>query len=400
MRTHRITFALLFVVFFGFAALAESPENTGFTFTVTKELPHASVKDQYKSGTCWSFAGASFIESELLRMGKPEVDLSEMFLVYNCYKDKAERFVRMQGNTNFGSGGLLHDITYVMDNYGLVPESAYTGLAYGEAKHTHSEIDNLLKSMVDAVVENKNRKISSAWPVAFQETLNSYFGVIPEKFEYQGKSYSPKSFASDFCDVIHPSDYIEITSFTHHPFYQQFVLEVPDNWLWGAVYNVPLNELVSIVDHALDKGYTVAWAADVSEKGFATSKKGVAVVPEMSTENMDQAEIAKWEKLSDNEKEQRINLLDKPGKEKVITQQIRQEAFDNQETTDDHAMHIVGTAKDQNGTTYYKVKNSWGSYNSYDGYFYASKPYVSYKTTASMIHKDALPEAIRKKLGI
>jgi len=385
--------------FCNMAIQAQEKKDTSYKFTLIKELPHTSVKDQYRTGTCWSFASASFIESELLRMGKPEVDLSEMFLVNHCYRDKADRYVRMQGNTNFGGGGLLHDILYVMKNYGLVPESSYPGLNYGEKKHVHGEVDNLLKNMVISVVQNKNHKISPAWSTAFQKSADAYFGDIPEEFKYEKKKYTPLTFVSDFCVGINPDDYVEITSFSHHPFYQQFILEVPDNWLWAKLFNVQLNELLQIVDNALDKGYTVAWSADVSEKGFVTSQKGVAVVPEASKADMSDAEITKWEKLSESDKEKELYKLSKPGKEKVITQEIRQAAFDSQETTDDHSMHIIGTAKDQNGTIYYKIKNSWGPYNSYDGYFYASAPYIQYKTTAIMVHKDAVPQELRKKLG-
>lgn len=397
---YRILFTSLFLLSLSGAALrAQDKKDTSYRFTLIKELPHTPVKDQFRTGTCWSFAGTSFIESELLRIGKPEMDLSEMFLVNHCYRDKADRYVRMQGNTNFGPGGLLHDIIYVMKNYGLVPESSYSGLNYGEKKHVHGEVDNLLKSMAASVVQNKNRKLSPAWSAAFQKSADAYFGEIPDDFKYEKKKYTPVAFASDFCGGINPDDYVEVTSFSHHPFYQQFILEVPDNWLWEKMYNVPLTDMQQIIDHALDNGYTVGWAADVSEKGFLTSQKGVAVVPDINREEMKDAEITKWEKLSDIEKEKELYKLNKPGKEKLITQEIRQAAFDSQETTDDHAMHIIGTAKDQNGTIYYKIKNSWGPYNSYDGYFYASAPYIQYKSTAIMIHKNAVPQEIRSKLG-
>lgn len=378
---------------------AEERKDSSYQFTLIKEIPHTSVKDQFRTGTCWSFAGTSFIESESLRMGKPEINLSEMFIVNLCYRDKADRYVRMQGNANFGNGGFLHDILHVMKNYGLVPESAYPGLNYGENKHVHGEVDNLLKNVVTSVVQNKNKKISTSWTVAFKKSADAYFGEIPEEFSYEKKKYTPVTFVADFCGGISPDDYVEITSFSHHPFYQQFVLEVPDNWLWEKLYNVPLSELQQIIDNALDKGFTVVWAADVSEKGFVTSRKGIAVVPEVNKEDMSGAEIRKWEKLSDYEKEKEIYQFNGPGNEKIITQELRQAAFDTQETTDDHAMHIIGTAKDQNGTLYYKIKNSWGPYNSYDGYFYASAPYILYKTTGILLHKNAVPEEIRKKLG-
>ena len=399
MRFRGFITIVVLLFFCNMAVQAQEKNDTSYKFTLIKELPHTSVKDQFRTGTCWSFASSSFVESELLRIGKPEVDLSEMFLVNHCYRDKADRYVRMQGNTNFGSGGLLHDMIYVMKNYGLVPESSYPGLNYGEKKHVHGEVDNLLKNMVVSVVQNKNRKISPVWSTAFQKSADAYFGDIPEEFKYEKKKYTPFTFVSDFCGGINPDDYVEITSFSHHPFYQQFILEVPDNWLWAKLYNVQLNDLQQIIDNALEKGYTVAWSADVSEKGFLTSQKGVAIVPEANKADMTDAEITKWEKLSDAEKEKELYKLNKPGKEKVITQEIRQAAFDSQETTDDHSMHIIGTAKDQNGTIYYKIKNSWGPYNSYDGYFYASAPYIQYKTTAIMVHKDAVPQDLRKKLG-
>jgi bleomycin hydrolase len=399
MRLKEFVSVVIVLLCFNTILKAEENKDSSYQFTLIKELPHTPVKDQFRTGTCWSFAGTSFIESELMRIGKPEVNLSEMFIVNYCYREKADRFVRMQGNTNFGGGGLLHDILHVMKNYGLVPESVYPGLNYGEKKHVHGEVDDLLKNMVTSVVQNKNKKISISWDVAFRKTADAYFGEIPGEFKYDKEKYSPLTFVSEYCAGINPDDYVEITSFSHHPFYGQFVLEVPDNWLWEKLYNVPLSELQQIIDNAIDSGYTVGWAADVSEKGFVTSKKGIAVVPEVNREDMSDAEIRKWEKLPENEKETELYRLNKPGKEKIITQELRQAAFDTQETTDDHAMHIIGKAKDQNGTPYYKIKNSWGPYNSYDGYFYASAPYIQYKTTAIMLHKNAVPAEIRKKLG-
>jgi len=379
---------------------AGNKDDEGYKFQSIKEIPHTSVKNQFRTGTCWSFAGMSFFEAEMLRMGKPEVDLSEMFLVSMCYRDKALKYVRMQGNTNFGSGGVLYDDLYVADNYGLVPENVYPGIEYSEEKHVHGEMDNVLRKMVEAVVENKNKKLSPVWDIAFNKTIDAYLGDIPQNFEYKGKNYTPKSFASDYCG-IDGNNYVQITSFTHHPFYQQFALEVPDNWLWSEFYNVPLDELQEIVDSSIDKGYSVLWAADVSEKGFASAQKGIAVIPDKTpTNNMNDAEIAKWDSLSEKDKESALYKFDKPGKEKVITQELRQMAFESQETTDDHAMHLIGLAKDQNGTIYYKVKNSWGKYNDLKGYFYASQPYFRYKTTAIVVNKAAIPEAIRKKLKL
>jgi len=377
----------------------EEEKEDGFKFTPVKEIPCTSVKDQYRSGTCWSFSGLGFLEAEMLRMGKPVVDLSEMFVVHHTYSDKATKYVRLHGSLNFGAGGAFHDVTNVVKNYGIVPEEVYRGLNYGEEKHVHGELDRLLMDNVKTVVDNPNKKLTNAWHDALEGTLTSYLGEYPEKFNYQGKEYTPQTFATEYVG-LNMNDYVEITSYTHHPFYSKFIIEIPDNWSWDEVYNVPLNELDEIIDNAINTGYTVAWAADVSEKGFLTSQKGIAVIPEVNKQNMTDAEITKWEKLSDKEKNEELFKLSKPGKEKSINQELRQIDFDNYQTTDDHGMLIVGTAKDQNGTMYYKVKNSWGDYNDYNGFFYASKPYVEYKTMSIMVHKDAIPKNIRKKLNL
>ena len=401
MRRFNVLFLMICFVFSAITAVAENDEKQedGYQFTDVKVLSNTSVKDQNRSGTCWSFSGLGFLEAEMLRLGKPEVDLSEMFIVWHTYDSKAVKHVRLHGNLNFAAGGAFHDVTYMVKKYGIVPEAVYSGLNYGEEKHVHGEMDRVLKDQVDAVILNKNKKLSTAWRDAIRSTLNTYLGEIPENFEYEGEEYTPKSFASDVVG-LNMDDYVEISSYTHHPFYSTFIIEVPDNWMWNEVYNVPIDEMEQIIDFSLENNITVAWASDVSEKGFNTSKKGVAVIPEISVENMDNAEIAKWEDMSDKEKEEKIYKLSKPGKEKEITQEMRQLAFDNYQTTDDHGMLIVGTAKDQNGTLYYKVKNSWGEYNDYDGYFYASKPYVRYKTMSIMVHKDGIPKNIRKKLNL
>jgi len=377
----------------------ENKEDSGYVFTDEISLPATQIKDQYRSGTCWSFSTLSFLESEMLRLGKPEVDLSEMFVVWHTYSEKAKKHVRVHGNLNFAAGGAFHDVTKMIKEYGIVPESVYDGLQYGEDKHVHGEMDRVLKQHVDAVVENRNRKLSTAWHNSIEETLNSYLGELPKTFEYEGEKYTPQSFAGNYVG-LNMDDYVEITSYTHHPFYSKFILEVPDNWAWDQVYNVPLNELNEIIDYSLENGFTVAWAADVSEKGFATSNKGVAVMPAAPSENMDDAEIARWESLPEKEKEKELYKLNEPVPELNVTQAMRQEAFDNYQTTDDHGMHIIGTAKDQNGDLFYKVKNSWGDYNKYNGYFYASRPYVTYKTMCIMVHKDGIPQSIREKLEL
>jgi len=374
-------------------------EPKGYVFEDEILLPVTSVKDQYRTGTCWSFSGLSFLESEMLRLGKPEVDLSEMFIVWHTYLDKAQKDVRVHGSLNFAAGGAFHDVTNMIRKYGILPEGVYNGLNYGEEKHVHGEMDRVLKQHVDAVIENKNRKLSTVWLEPIEATLNSYLGEIPLNFEYEGENYTPQSFATDFVG-LNMDDYVEITSYTHHPFYSKFIIEIPDNWSWDEIYNVPINELEEIIDYSLNNGFTVAWAADVSEKGFVSSNKGVAVMPSSKTEDMSDAEITRWESLSEKEKQQELYKLDEPTPEMVVTQEMRQIAFDNYTTTDDHGLHIIGTAKNQDGDIFYKVKNSWGDYNKYNGYFYASKPYVNYKTMNIMVHKDAIPQSIKEKLEL
>lgn len=362
-------------------------------------LPSSPVEDQHRSGTCWSFAGTSFLQSEMMRLGKPDVNLSEMFIVWHTYAEKARKHVRLHGNLNFSAGGAFHDVTNMISKYGVVPESVYDGLKYGEDKHVHGEMDRVLREYVDAVVENKNRKLSTAWHDAFTQILDTYLGEIPQKFEYEGRTYTPLSFADNYVG-LNMNDYVEITSFTHHPFYSKFVLEIPDNWSWDKMYNVPLNELEEIIDYSLENGFTIAWASDVSEKGFATGNKGIAVLPAAPEKDMSDAEISRWEALPERERENELYKLEKPVPELDVTQEMRQIAFDNFQTTDDHGMHIIGKAKDSRGKTFYKVKNSWGDYNMHNGYFYASKPYVSYKTMCIMVHKDAIPPGIREKLNL
>ncbi len=390
---------LMVVMILPSAFAQEENKEAGYQFTPVIEIPHTSVKDQNRSGTCWSYSGISFLEAELLRMGKPEFDLSEMFVVYNCYQYKAEKYVRMHGNTNFAGGGAFHDVTWVIKNFGMVPNNIYDGLTLGEDLPVHSEMDALLKSYVQTVIKNPNRELSPVWDLGYEGILDSYLGEIPETFEYEGTQYTPQSFASDAMG-LNMDDYVEIGSFTHHPFYEKFIIELPDNWLWDEIYNVPLNEMMEIVDYALENGYTIAWGADVSDKGFVSKTKGVAVIPDVDYTEMSDAEISKWEDMSESEKNKELYKMDQPGKEKEITQEMRQINFDNYTTTDDHGMHIVGTATDQEGTVYYTVKNSWGAYNDMDGYFYASKPFLELQTIDIMIHKDAIPKHIRKKLDI
>ncbi|MFC0877720.1 aminopeptidase C [Saccharicrinis sp. FJH2] len=387
---------IIMMLFIASGASAQS--DSGYVFTTIKDLPATSVKDQYRSGTCWSFSGLSFIESEVLRKGGDTLDLSEMYVVRKCYDYKAEKYIRMHGTINFDAGGAFFDVFWVLDHYGLLPESAYKGLNYGEDKHVHGEVNGALQSFVKSIETNKNKKLSTAWKGAVDGILDAYFGNIPESFVYDGKTTNEVDFTKKYVD-IDPSDYVSITSFTHHPFYEKFILEIPDNWLWGASYNVPLNEMAEICRYAVENGYTIAWGGDTSEKGFSF-KNGLAIIPDADTEDMSDLERAKWENMSQNDRDRKLYTFDKPGSEKKITQEMRQEEFDNYQTTDDHGMHITGMVKDQNGTVYYKVKNSWNTNNLYDGYLYMSEPYLKLKTMNFVVHKDAIPKEIRKKMGI
>lgn len=371
--------------------------SEGYVFTSVKEIKTTPVKNQYRSSTCWSFSGIAFLESELLRMGKPEVNLSSMYVVRNAYSDKGERFVRFNGSNNFAAGGAFYDVIETIRKYGIVPEENYPGLNYGEDKHVHGELDAVTRAYVDAVVKNPNRKLSTAWLNGLNGILDAYLGANPANFTYNGKNYTPTTFAQSL--GLNLDDYIYITSFSHHPFYTKFVLELPDNWAHGEVYNVTIADFEKIFDHAVDNGYPVAWASDVSDKGFSWSK-GVAVVPDVNYEEMSGSDKDRWTKLSQKDKDAKLYAFDGPGKELTITQELRQEAFNNYQTTDDHGMLLVGKAKDQAGNVYFKVKNSWGLDGKYDGFFYASKPFVLYKTTSIMVHRNAVPKEILNKLGL
>lgn len=388
------------MVAFGLSAQADKKTEevkTPYQFTAVNDLSATSVKDQYSSGTCWSFAGIGFLESELLRMGKGEYDLSEMWIARHVYHDKADKYVRLHGKGNFSQGGATHDVFNAVREYGIVPEEVYSGLQYGTAKHEHSEVEAVLKGYMDAVVTNPNGRLSTAWLDGVDGILDAYLGEVPEAFIYNGKEYTPQSFAEEL--GLNMDDYVSITSFTHHPFYTQFAVEVPDNWAWGLSYNVPLEEMMEIIDNALLNGYSVEWAADVSEPGFQYSK-GFAVIPAGTSSEASDLEWAKWETMSSNSRRAMIAKATEPIEEMEITQELRQEGYDNYETTDDHGMLITGIFTDQNGNTFYKVKNSWDVSNIYDGYFFASAPFVAYKTMNIVVHKNAIPKDIRKELGI
>ncbi|PLW92781.1 MAG: aminopeptidase [Marinilabiliales bacterium] len=391
MKKHLFTFLLSFIFVLGVMA------QDGYKFETKKDIKVSSVKNQYRSGTCWSFSAVGFYEAELMRMGKGEYDLSEAFIIRHSYIDKAEKYVRWHGALNFGGGGAFHDVTNVYKEYGIVPESAYPGLNYGTDKFNHAEMDNVLKAYLDAVIENKGNELTTAWKRGFIAILDEYLGPEPEKFTYEGKEYTPKSFAAML--GLNFDDYVEISSFTHHDFYTQFILEVPDNWSYDLVYNVPLAEMMEIIEYSIENGYTVAWAADVSDKGFSWTN-GVAIIPDSEKDDLTGTEREKWEKLTAREKQAQLYGFDKPVKEANITQERRQHDFDVYLTTDDHGMLLTGIAADQTGARFYKVKNSWDVGGKYDGYMYASEAFIMLKTTDLLVNKKGIPPKILKKLGL
>ena len=370
--------------------------QNAYQFKVVKENAVTSVKNQSSTGTCWSFSGVAFLESELIRMGKGTFDLSEMYIVRRNYEDKALKHARLHGNLNFAPGGSFADVIETLDAYGVMPDEAYHGLHYGSETHNHGELDKILKSYMDGVIGA--RTLSPVWNKGIAGILDSYLGEVPEKFQYNGKEYTPHSFAAEL--GLKQEDYISLTSFTHHPFYKPFAIEVPDNWRWALSYNLPVDELMEVMEQAVMKGYTIAWASDVSEAGF--SRDGIAIVPDEEAPENAGSDQSRWLGLSSRERDAEIRT--RIGKEilseKEITQEMRQTSFDNYATTDDHGMQIYGIAEDQNGNRFFMVKNSWGETGPYDGFWYASFPFVSYKTLSIVLHKDALPASIAKKLGL
>lgn len=372
-------------------------EDEGYVFTTVKELKITPVKNQNRTGTCWCFSTLGFLESELLRMGKGEYDLSEMFIVSKNYKDKAEKFVRLHGKLNYAQGGSFEDVLQAWKEYGIVPESVMNGLQYGEDMHVHNELESASRAYLAEIIKNPNRKLSTAWKKGFDGIIDAYLGTAPEKFTYNGKEYTPKSFAAEL--GINPDDYVSLTSYTHHPFYTEFPIEVEDNWRWADSYNLPIDELMQVFDNAINTGYTIAWGSDVSEKGF--TRNGIGVIPDIESMERSGSDQDRWLGLSTSEKDAEIKkMMEKPCKELEITQEMRQQAYDNYETTDDHGMQIYGIAKDQTGKKFYMIKNSWGTDNKYKGTWYISENFVKYKTMNIVVHKDALPQAIKDKLHI
>ena len=369
-------------------------QTAEYEFTTIKENPVTSIKNQYRSGTCWCFSALSFIESEILRSKGIETDLSEMFVVGKSYRDRAVKFVRLDGHLNFAAGSSFGDVLHVINDYGIVPQEAMPGFNYGTDKPEHSELDAALKGYVDAIKSNPNRKLSTAWLRGFDGIIEAYFGEYPETFTVNGVEYTPESYRDHI--GFNYDDYVNITSFTHHPFYEPFIIEVCDNWRWDTAYNLPMDEMMEVMYNAIDKGYTIAWGSDVSEKGF--TRDGLAVMPVEKKKAAAGSDQERWVgKAKDEPKEEVKTELPK---EMEITQEMRQEGYDRKTTTDDHGMHIYGLAQDQNGTKYFMVKNSWGEAGKYKGIWYASDAFVRYKTMNIVVHKDALPKHIAKKLGI
>lgn len=353
-------------------------QNDVHDFKILNQVKTTPVKNQGKTGTCWAFATTSFVETELLRMGFDELNISEMFTVRHKLLVMAEKYVRYHGSYNFGDGGQAHDVLDVIDNYGLVTEEAYSGMNIGLETHNHGEMTTVIKAMLDAILKKKGGKLTPKWKEAVEAVLNIYLGTPPEKFDYNQAEHTPKSFVKSV--GFNTSEYVEITSYTHIPFYEKFNLQLPDNWSNEEYYNVPMNELLEIIDNALNNGYSVCWDGDSGDDNFYRND-GYAVIPVK-------------EKIKDEK-------VTSPEKEKKVNQEMRQVAFENFDVTDDHLMHLVGIAENQEETKFYYTKNSWGTENKkFDGYWYMSEEYVKLKTVAIMVHKDSIPEKIKEKLGL
>lgn len=377
----------------------DSTNSNKPVFTVIKELPVTSMKDQNKSGTCWAYSTLSFFESEILKNSGKTYDLSEMFVANKTYMDRATKAVRMHGDVSFSQGGSAYDVLYCLKNYGIVPENAMPapGTLIGDSLANFDEFFEVMTPYVEGIAKSKASKISSAWKNGLQGILDAYLGEIPESFSYEGKTYTPQSFVESL--GLNLDDYVTITSYTHHPMWSQFAVEVQDNWRWPLSYNVPIEDLTRIIDNALENGYTVAWGGDVTEDGFTRDGLGIAYDMD-KVRSMSGTDADRWFQLSKTEKKTMADSLGVNIPEIVPTQEMRQTAFDNWETTDDHGMHIYGVAKDQNGREYYMVKNSWGEFGDYKGTWYMTKNFVAYKTMDYMVNKNAIPKDIRKKLGI
>ena len=366
-------------------------------FTVVKENPITSIKDQNRSGTCWCFTGTSFLESEAIRINSIKdttkyPDFSEMFTVSKSYQDRADKYIRMDGNMSFSAGSECEDVLHIVKEYGIVPQTVQPGLNYGTLLPVHGELDASTLAYVQAINKKPNKTLSTAWKKGFTGIINAYLGECPETFQYEGKTWTPASYRDYY--KINPDDYVSLTSFTHHPFYSRFALEVCDNWRADRAYNVPLDELINALFYAIEHGYTATWGGDVSEEGF--SRTGYARLIDHKKNSSHGSDKERWVGKGKDNKEE-VNTL--PVEEEV-TQESRQKDFDIKSTTDDHGMHAFGIAKDQYGNKYIMVKNSWGKTGKYKGIWYLSEAYTKAKVLDIIVHKDALPKSLKKKLGI
>ena len=374
------------------------PKSNAPVFTVIKENPITSVKNQNRSGTCWNFSTLSFFENEILKKNGTTYDLCEMYVCNKNYMDRAVLTVRMHGDAQFSQGGSAYDVLYVLQNYGICPEEAMPlpGTLYGDTLANFNQLFSVMSPYVDAVAKSEAKTMNPAWKNGLQGILDAYLGKCPEKFTYKGKEYTPKSFAASL--GLDWNDYVSITSYTHHPFYTQFPVEVQDNWRQPGSWNLPMDEMAQIIDNAVMNGYTVAWGGDVSETGF--TRTGLALLIDEKSEDLGGSDQAKWLKLTSAQKADKIKELGVNVKEMTPSQEQRQKEFDDWTLTDDHGMVIYGIAKDQTGREYYMVKNSWGVTGDYKGTWYMSKNFIIAKTMDYMVNKNAIPADIRKKLGI
>ena len=396
----KVILTLALAAFAAASLWAQAPKvkPADYQFTTVKEIPVTSMKNQNRSGTCWCFSALSFLESEVIKAKnlKAEAypDFSEMFVVRHSYHDRALKFVRLNGYLNMAAGSGFGDVLEVIRDYGLMPQSAYSGMNYGYDLPVQGELDAVLKGYVQAVVKNPNRKLTPVWPKGFDGILDAYLGELPETFVENGVTYTAGSYRDAM--GINPDDYVNISSYTHHPFYSQFAIEVEDNWRWGLCYNLPLDEFMAIIDNAVENGYTVLWGGDVSEPGF--TRDGLAVLLDTEAKATTGSDQERWVGKAED-KPAAAEKKELP-KELNVTQEIRQQMFDEKTSTDDHGMHLYGTAKDQNGTKYYLIKNSWGVTGAYKGTWYMSENFVKGKTLNFVVNKKALPKDIAKKLGI
>ena len=380
--------------------MAESGDSLVFETVIAN--PVTSIKNQNNSGTCWCYSSLAFLESEAMKKNPKikDLDLCESFVVNKTYIDRADRNVRTHGDASFSQGGSFYDVIYCMANYGLIPEGnmPYPNTLYGDSLFNFTSFFPPMEAYIKAIAKSDAKKINPMWKKDVQGMIDNYFGKCPETFKYEGKTYTPQTFVKDYLK-LDPNDYVSLTSYTHHPFYSSFILEIQDNWRWGSSYNLPLDELMRVMDEAVKNGWTFAWGADVSEEGFSrrTGKnRCVATVPDTKSNAGVGSDQSRW---TGEKAGAKISVADGAG-EKTITQEMRQLGYDNWTTTDDHGMQIYGIAKDQNGKEYFMMKNSWGEYGPYKGFWYVSKPYAAYKTMNIVINKNAVPKDIRKKLGI